>query len=171
MCIHNPAGCFGLGFLWNVIPRVCGRGLVIWCGKRARGADGFEFRSRDKDNPRVSKCQIISTRTLSRLALTSISGEVAIASIARENAGNFVSRMVPNGRSSFVARLSFWVMQPANYYHTGESCEEIHIAGLYDLAQQARNYLMSSERWIQRPKRRTWDLMHSDFLYFSLLIW
>jgi len=107
LCIHNPAGCFGLGFLWNVIPRVCGRGLVIWCGKRARGADGFEFRSHDKGNPRVSKCQIISTRTLSRLVLTSISGEVAIASIARENAGNFVSRMVPNGRSSFVARLSF----------------------------------------------------------------
>lgn len=134
LCIHNPAGCFGLGFLWNVIPRVCGRGLVIRCGKR--GADGFEFGSRDKGNPRVSKCRIISTRTLSRFAFTSISGVVAIASIARENAGNFVSRTVP-------PRLRpgprFEVMQPANYYHAGESREEIHIAGLYGLAWQAQN--------------------------------
>lgn len=145
LCIHNPAGCFGLGFLWNVIPRVCGRRLVIRCGKR--GANGFEFGSRDKGNPRVSKCRIISTRILSHLAFTSISGVVAIASIARENAGNFVSRTVPNDRSSFAAGPSFWS------YATDQllSCRWIarntycRIIWSRVASAESQNYLTSSE--------------------------
>lgn len=42
-------------------------GLVI-----RSGMVRFEFGSRDKGNPRVSKCRIISTRTLSRLARNTV---------------------------------------------------------------------------------------------------
>lgn len=67
-------------------------GLVI-----RSGMVGLEFGSRDKGNPRVSKCRIISTRTLSRLPCAQHTHTQYFAAIASRNAGNFVSRAVSNG--------------------------------------------------------------------------
>jgi len=136
LCIHNPAGCFGLGFLWNVVPRVCGRELVIRRGKR--GADGLEFGSCDKGNPRVSKCRIISARTLSLASRLRAfrAWWPSPRSRGRMRAISYRER----SRSSFAAGLSFWS------YAAGQllSCrwisrEEIHTARLYSPAWQAQN--------------------------------
>ena len=66
-------------------------GLVI-----RSGMVGLEFGSRDKGNPRVSKCRIISTRDLVPPALRATHTRY-FAAIASRNAGNFVSRAGSNG--------------------------------------------------------------------------
>lgn len=64
------------------------------------------------------------------VAIVSIAREKMRVISYRERSRTTDPRLRPGPR--------FEVMQPANYYHAGES-REIHIAGLYGLAWQAQN--------------------------------
>lgn len=148
--VYNPTGCFGLGFLRNVIPHVCGGGSVIRCGKR--GADGFEFGSRDKDNPRGFEMPDNFYEDLvppSRLRVSRAPVTIA-CDREGENADNFISRTVPNGRSSVCGRALVFklcsrpiIIVPANRAGGNTYCRIIwsRVAGT-----ESRNYLTSSER-------------------------